>query len=251
METYDQITAAHYAAYRPPLHEVILKKCLGNRRFGLSLDVGCGTGSSTIPLTYFCDQVIGIDPSREMLSKTVFHSLVKYALFNGQDLEFEEEIFDLITFAGSIVYAKSQRMLEETVRVTKPSAFILLYDFEILIGSVFELLNIPRSSQTNLYNHRENFDGLNQDGIELIKASSEEILLPILPENLAHLLLSDSHDYAVLSQYMGKEDCYAHLVSKLGEVNNLDHISAKLYYSLYRRSDFFYDRDHPSINPPI
>lgn len=237
MERYDQLTAAHYSAYRPPLHEVILKKCLGDRRFGYSLDIGCGTGSSTIPLTHFCDRVVGIDPSREMLQKAAHHQQVVYTSFNGRDLEFDDTLFDLITFAGSIVYAKSQRMLDETIRVARPSAIILLYDFEILIDSVFELLRISRSAQTSLYNHRENFDGLNQDGIEMIKVSKEQISLPILPENLAHLLLSDSHDFAVLSAYLGKEDLYDHLVSKFAKAENLDHISANLYYSLYRRSN--------------
>lgn len=236
METYDQLTAQHYAAYRPALHEVILQQCLGNRRFGLSLDIGCGTGSSTIPLTHFCDRVIGIDPSREMLAKAIYQPQVVYAPFNGLDLEFDDDIFDLVTFAGSIVYAKSQRILDETVRVTKPSATILLYDFEILIESVFNLLDIPRSSQTSLYNHRENFDGLNQDGIGLIKTSSEEISLPILPENLAHLLLSDSHDYAVLSEHIGQEELFDKLASILSTAKEHNHVSATLYYSLYHRS---------------
>ncbi len=235
MEEYDDITARHYAAYRPALHEVILKRCL-NGQYGFALDIGCGTGSSTIPLTHFSDRVIGIDPSREMLAKAIYQPQVVYAPFNGLDLEFDDGIFDLVTFAGSVVYAKSQRILDETARVTKPSATILLYDFEILIESVFDLLDIPRSSQTSLYNHRENFDGLNHDGIELIKTSSEEISLPILPENLAHLLLSDSHDYAVLSEHIGKEELFDKLASILSTAEELNHVSANLYYSLYRRS---------------
>lgn len=236
MESYDQVTAEHYAAYRPPLHEVILKKCLGNRRFGYSLDVGCGTGSSTVPLTSFSDRVVGIDPSREMLAKAIIHPQVAYRLFNGQDLEYDDRLFDLLTFAGSLVYAKSQRMLDETVRVSKPTATILVYDFDILIEGVFDLLDLPRSPQTTVYNHAENFEGLNQQGIELIKTSIEEISLSILPEHLAHLLLSDSHDYAVLVEELGKEALYPRLVSKLAEINDLDHIFAKLYYSLYQRS---------------
>lgn len=235
MEAYDHITAEHYAAFRPALHEIILTRCLEGR-FGYGLDIGCGTGSSTIPLSLFCDRVVGIDPSREMLSKATSHPQIAYTPFNGQDLEFDDQLFDLVTFAGSLVYAKSQRILDETIRVTKPSATILLYDFEILIESVFDLLDIPRSSQTSLYNHRENFDGLNEAGIELIKTSSEEISLPILPENLAHLLLSDSHDYAVLSEHIGKEELFDKLVSMLRNSKEFHHVSANLYYSLYRRS---------------
>lgn len=232
MEAYDQITATHYAAFRPALHEVILSRCLEGR-FGYALDPGCGTGSSSIPLTHFCDRVVGIDPSQEMLSQAIFHPQISYSLFNGMDLEFDDDLFDLVTFAGSLVYAKSQRILDETIRVIKPSGTILVYDFEILIDAVFERLGISRSSQATLYNHRENFDGLRQDGIELINSTTEQISFPIQADNLAHLLLSDSHDYAVLLDHIGKDQLFNKLVSMLSTAKDLDQVSANLFYSLY------------------
>ena len=60
---YDETIAIHYAAYRPPLHEIILKKSLnsaGNPRIGL--DIGCGTSRSSQALKEYCHYVVGIDP---------------------------------------------------------------------------------------------------------------------------------------------------------------------------------------------
>ena len=54
-EHYDSFTAMHYAAYRPPLHEVILDKTIEGK-FDLGLDVGCGTGTSSIALASFLQQ---------------------------------------------------------------------------------------------------------------------------------------------------------------------------------------------------
>ena len=66
---YDKITAFHYASYRPPLHSKILKRCLVDRFYDSGLDIGCGTGQSSIALSDFCNRVVGIDSSSEMISK--------------------------------------------------------------------------------------------------------------------------------------------------------------------------------------
>ena len=44
-EKYDRATATHYSAYRPLLHELILRYVLlKNEIFPVGLDVGCDTG---------------------------------------------------------------------------------------------------------------------------------------------------------------------------------------------------------------
>jgi len=47
-ERYDDTSAGHDAAYRPPLHRLILE-CLirEEESFRVGLDIGCGTGCST------------------------------------------------------------------------------------------------------------------------------------------------------------------------------------------------------------
>ena len=129
---YDQQIASHYASYRPPLHQMILNEALGkNTSFQKGLDIGCGTGRSTTALLPYCKKIVGIDPSKEMLSNATPHPSISYNCFDGANLPFRENQFDLITFAGSLFYAKSQRLLNEVIRVSKLGTRVLVYDFEI------------------------------------------------------------------------------------------------------------------------
>jgi hypothetical protein len=42
---YDSAVAAHYAAFRPPLHRPILERLIRpGETFSVGLDVGCGSG---------------------------------------------------------------------------------------------------------------------------------------------------------------------------------------------------------------
>ena len=73
-DKYTETVAAHYAAYRPPLHPHILKRVLSNAgTFAVGLDIGCGTGRSSVALTPFCERVFAIDPSDSMLAETTNH----------------------------------------------------------------------------------------------------------------------------------------------------------------------------------
>lgn len=173
---YNQETAEHYAAYRPCLHQYIIKKCLYPKSaFSLGLDIGCGTGQSALALAHFCEKVIGIDPSEDMLQKAMPHAKVTYAHCNGTDLYFSDNCFDVITFAGSLYYAKSQELLNETLRVCNSEARIVIYDFEILLDdTLIKLGVIPPSAESINYNHAVNFSGLNERHITLSKNGTEK-----------------------------------------------------------------------------
>ena len=76
---YSKSIAQHYAAYRPPLHEVILTSFLNAKnRFDKGLDIGCGNGYSSIALAKWCDQVYGIEVSQKMLETAKKHPKVHY-----------------------------------------------------------------------------------------------------------------------------------------------------------------------------
>ncbi len=143
---YDPITAKHYAAYRPCLHLPILQKCIKNEHYALGLDIGCGTGQSALALTNFCNKVIAIDPSESMLQNAMPHNQIEYQHCNGQDLQFEANIFDCITFAGSLFYAKSQHLLNEVEKVAKPNAQVIIYDFMVLLDPTLEQLGVTPPS---------------------------------------------------------------------------------------------------------
>ncbi|MCJ7465313.1 MAG: class I SAM-dependent methyltransferase, partial [Maribacter sp.] len=217
---YDHITAFHYSAFRPALHKYILDECLkGHEENCLGLDVGCGTGQSSIALTNYCEKVIGIEPSKEMLDKSLQHPRVEYAHYNCKKIDFESNYFDHITFAGSLYYAKSQKLLDEVIRVSKHTARIIVYDFEIRLDTIMEKLNVDcRSKQKSNYNHQENFSGLNQKNISIKQKLVKSLSLEITNANLAHLLLSSKDNYNLLIHKFGYDNLHDKISKKLNSI---------------------------------
>lgn len=234
---YDHITAYHYAAYRPPLHAQILALCLNEtKHFSRGLDVGCGTGQSSIALAKYCDQVIGIEPSEDMRRIALAHSSVVYQAYDGVNLEFPEAYFDVITFAGSLFYAKSQQLLDQVVRVSKPAAQILVYDFDIILHKILHQLDIDLPEDQHPYNHRENFSGLESSALIELENIMESVPLQLKSTELAHLLLSLKPAYKILAAKYDAKDPYDALVAALdpqwdGKYHTLQ---ANLFYTMYQ-----------------
>lgn len=235
---YDQITAFHYSAFRPSLHAAILKESLApDKSFSYGLDVGCGTGQSSIALTSFCDEVIGIEPSVAMLQKSIKHPNITYRLYNKKHFIFSDDYFDLITFAGSLYYAKSQRLLDEVVRVTKNTSKIVVYDFELLMGDILEKLDLEIDRQEKShYDHEVNFDGLSHKSIKVEKKFKNHFSLEVTIANLSHLLLSSKDNYTLLRKSFSKENLHNKVSQKLQAVCNAENIflDAITYSTVYQ-----------------
>jgi ubiquinone/menaquinone biosynthesis C-methylase UbiE len=223
---YDQITAFHYSAFRPSLHLMILKECLEEgKEFSYGLDVGCGTGQSSIALTNFCNKVIGIEPSKEMLQKSIKHPRIEYSQYNKKYFDFSDNYFDLVTFAGSLYYAKSQTLLDEVVRVTKSASKIIIYDFELSVDVILEKLNLEIGFEQKLhYDHQVNFDDLYKEHIKVKKEFKNYLSSEISISNLSHLLLSSKDNYSVLLKSLGKENLYNKVSHKLHSIFKAENI---------------------------
>lgn len=235
IDEYDKITAEHYSSYRPPLHDIILKKCISeNESYTYGLDIGCGTGQSSIALAKFCDNVIAIDPSSSMLKKAIEHSNIEYQNYDGKALKFENDSFDSIAFAGSLYYGKSQKLLDEIMRVSKPSSSILIYDFEFLSEPLLKKLDFVSAQQSD-YNHDEDFSGLQNNSLELVSRGKEKIDIPIKTADLSHLLLSIKEQHYFFKDRFDPDNPHQALTEKLmeifdsGELQTAFHIFYKHY----------------------
>jgi ubiquinone/menaquinone biosynthesis C-methylase UbiE len=234
---YDIIIAEHYAAYRPPLHHLILKKCLkehlGPKKFNLGLDVGCGTGQSSVALTDFCEKVIAIDPSPEMLVMAKPNRLISYKSFDGKNIELPKDYFDIVTFAGSLFYAKSQRLFDETLRVIKNDGIILIYDFEIVVVEFYRHLKLDNNATIGDYDHWADFSGLDTYGITKLKTRKELLKIKFSAENLAHVILAEQGVYhAITSKYPDQEPYK--MVCDILENRNSDELQVNVFYTMYR-----------------
>ena len=76
LDEYNSDSALHYMFYRPPLHQFLLGRIFKDQVFNNVLDVGCGTGNSSIALSMYSESVTGYDPSISMIHKTQNHSKI-------------------------------------------------------------------------------------------------------------------------------------------------------------------------------
>jgi ubiquinone/menaquinone biosynthesis C-methylase UbiE len=228
---YTAAVAQHYAAYRPPLHCLLLETALGQQQYEAGLDIGCGTGHSSRELTQFCQLVTGIDLHEEMLHNAPAYPNVRYAIFNGQQIPFPDQTFEIITFAGSLYYAKSVGMRNETLRVGKPEGLVLTYDFAVLLEPFLKALGITLPETATGYNHRENFDDMPHHHLQKVEEKQWDTAVATQWVNIAHLLLAEHAVFPVL-----KHIEVTQLADALEKSFGTDkgHYSAKLYYSLYQ-----------------
>ncbi len=231
-ERYDTVAAAHYAAYRPPLHELILDKALGgDARFALGVDVGCGTGRSTIALATYCDRTVGIDPSDSMLNQAEPHAHVSYLVGAGDSIPVPDASADVITFAGSLHYADSTMTRREVRRVGTPGATILVYDFDLQLTPVLTRLGMALPESRSDYNHTANFTG--GEGFVERNVTSETINIRMTTGDFAHVVLSDSNRLDYLTSMFGPDTAYSALVSAINAADETVAVNAALFISMY------------------
>lgn len=126
--------AAGYAAFRPPLHPLILRKAIAHlgvrERLPRGLDVGCGSGASTRALAGLVSDCVGVDPVAPMLqlASAAVHE-ANFVLGRAEQLPIASRAVDLVTAAGSLNYTEPRRALAEVRRVLKAEGAFIVYDF--------------------------------------------------------------------------------------------------------------------------
>lgn len=234
-DEYDEITAYHYRAYRPALHYEILNRCLGKEKFTRGLDVGSGTGHSSLALARFCNQVIAIEPSPAMRKMALVHPKVEYQNYPKNRFDFNDATFDIITLAGSLVYAKSQHLLNELMRIGTSATIIVIYDFELDLEEVLDELKI-KISESSFYNHQEDFTGLENHKLAKSESGVDKMEVTMTVSDLAHIILSVKTFYLPLVESHGAKNLFGKLVKLLKKIshNGIFDIKAKTYHTLYR-----------------
>jgi SAM-dependent methyltransferase len=125
--------AEGYSSARPYLHPAIFARV--RERMGApaplrrALDVGCGTGMSSVALRGLAAEVVGIDPSRDMLRRARSAEAVRYAAALGEGLPFRAGAFDLVVACGSIDWVDRARFLPRVAEVLVPGGWLVPLDF--------------------------------------------------------------------------------------------------------------------------
>lgn len=230
---YNQTTAHHYAAYRPPLHSMILDRVLGDHStFKQGLDVGCGTGYSTLALANYCKTVTGIDPSQSMLARSLQHPGVNYLQGSAEEIPLPDHSIDIATFAGSLFYTDRNQVSVEIRRVCKTDALIIPYDFEVLFDEPINLLDLDDPQTETEYDHTINFSGM--DDFKEIISKQEQVTIECTGIQLAHLLLSNADRYDKIAEKYETKNPFDKLKETLTKSGNHFFVKANLFYSKYQ-----------------
>jgi SAM-dependent methyltransferase len=121
-----------YASSRPYLHPEVFalaRGVIGPARRERALDVGCGTGLSSVALLDLAAEVVGTDVSLEMLRRARRAPGVLYAAAAAESLPFRAGAFDLVVACGSIDWVDKERFLPLAARLLRPGGWLVPLDF--------------------------------------------------------------------------------------------------------------------------
>lgn len=127
-----QTAAERYAQSRPYFHPLVVGKIKEflqlQEPVAQALDVGCGTGQSTLALTSVAKQITGTDVSAEMLAQALSDSHIQYLEAPAEMLPLPDTSFDLITVSLAFHWFDRDRFLSEAYRLLRPSAWLIIYN---------------------------------------------------------------------------------------------------------------------------
>ncbi|MGI9191218.1 MAG: class I SAM-dependent methyltransferase [Chitinophagaceae bacterium] len=121
---------ANYDTFRPSVPAEILNQVVSlyGEPIDCVLDLGCGTGLSTKPWSPYAKQVIGIDPSEEMLAWASKTSLanIRFMQGSGNAIPLPDGSVDIVACHASIHWMEPESSILEIMRVLKPQGMLVL-----------------------------------------------------------------------------------------------------------------------------
>ena len=97
-------------------------------RIERALDVGCGTGQSTLALLEVANEIVGLDISAEMLSRAVRHEKIRYVEAPAERMPFDDANFGLVTVALAYHWFDQRKFALEARRVLRPDGWLAIYN---------------------------------------------------------------------------------------------------------------------------
>ena len=125
--------AAGYASARPYLHPEVLARVreliLPAGRFTRALDVGCGTGLSSVALRDLAEEVVGVDVSLDMVRLARRAAGVQYLAASAEDLPLRDGSFELVLACGSMDWVDRSRFLPRAADLLVGGGWLVSLDF--------------------------------------------------------------------------------------------------------------------------
>lgn len=124
--------AERYAKGRTAFHHLVIERIKEilflTERLPRALDVGCGTGLSTVALKDIAREVVGADVSPEMLSFARREDGISYVICAGERLALASGACDLITVSQALHWLERDAFLKEARRVLRAGGWLVVYN---------------------------------------------------------------------------------------------------------------------------
>jgi ubiquinone/menaquinone biosynthesis C-methylase UbiE len=133
MNYFDPKSAAErYAKGRPYFHPQVIEKIKAYlapvEPFERAIDVGCGTGLSTIALKEIAHQIAGTDISAEMIALAPADPQIIYYIAPAEELPVKDNDFDLMTLSSVFHWIDRSKFFKEARRVLRSKSWLVVYD---------------------------------------------------------------------------------------------------------------------------
>ncbi len=199
-----QSAAGRFAIGRPYFHPIVVGRIkdffLIKEPLPFALDVGCGTGLSTVALKALAEKVAGIDASAAMVALAPNEKGVGYFVGCAEELPFRENQFEIMTLSQAFHWLDRDKFFEEASRVLRPGGWLVVYDNyfsgRIAGNSVFEkfygeyLKNYPITPRAKTDFTPEN---TNPYGFDLLREERFENTVDFDLEGLVDYLVTQSN----------------------------------------------------------
>lgn len=164
-----------------------------------------------------------------MLDEATSHTKVSYVNGGGDDLSvLPKAQFDLISFAGSLFYAKTDQLKLELLRTMKPGGLVLVYDFKVLLEDLLTGLNVSCASTTSDYNYTENLCDWPEFETEV--AETDQVKLKLSIPEISHILLADSDRSASFQEFFREANPFDRLTKQIQQQGRGSHLYAEIYF---------------------
>lgn len=123
-----------YHKYRPtPITEMLHQALnyLDRPKAKRVLDVGCGTGISTKVWENLADEIIGLEPSKDMIEiakRTYHNNHIKFLVGFSNDIPLSSNSVDIVSCSQSFHWMEPKSTLKEINRVLKKNGILMIYD---------------------------------------------------------------------------------------------------------------------------
>lgn len=149
-----------------PSKAIELLKIYLDKDINTIIDIGCGTGLSTEVCTLFANNIIGINPSIDILNKarTKENEKMKFVQGYGDRTKLETECADIVICSQAFHWMNPEPTIKEVYRILKKGGIFAVIDADYppVINKELEKLNSYLHKQTASLENYENMWGSNK-----------------------------------------------------------------------------------------